>query len=352
MTRPKTTCLEIARLAGVSVGTVSRVINNRPGVSSERLERVRQAIAVTGYRPSLAAGVLAGKRSYAIGLLLPCPQVVRDGCITYSAASTLSGILATLDQTPFQLSTSTTVQDKLLNEEDLRQTPMLRRQSLEGLLLDLPHFIADPEKALEGLNIPFVLVNPRLYKEINSVVVDDAGVASTETEHLVSKGHRRIAYLGPNTLAPSHYSVPARSRGYLQTMSRAGLTPVIREDPPSDDPITMERTARQQIELAVSKKQCTAVVGYDAGWTSLIMQVCYELGLRVPRDVSVVSCDWEPSLDLTVVPVTSIFIDRVEMGRLAARMLIQRIENDGVSLPAVVVPYSLIENQSVRDLRT
>jgi LacI family transcriptional regulator len=94
------------------------------------------------------------------------------------------------------------------------------------------------------------------------------------------------------------------------------------------------------------------VVGYDAEWTSLIMQVCYELGLRVPRDVSVMSCDWEPSLDLTVVPVASIFIDRVEMGRQAAKMLIRRIEDHGASLPAHVVPYSLIENQSVRDPRT
>ncbi len=351
MTRPKTTCHEIARLAGVSVGTVSRVINNRPGVSPARLERVREAIAATGYRPSLAAGILAGKRSYSIGLLLPCPQVVRHGCISYTAASTFSGILAALDQTPFQLSASTTVQDKLLDEKDLLQTSMLRKHSLEGLMLDLPHFIADPEKALDGLNLPYVLINPRIYKASNSVVVDDAGAASTAVGHLISKGHRRIAYLGSNMLAPQHYSVPARSKGYLQTMARAGLPPVIRDDPPTNDEAAIERSARRYIAHAVSKERCTAVVGYDAAWTSMIMQVCYELGLRVPRDVSVISCDWEPSLDPTVVPVASIFIDRVEMGRQAAQMLMRRIENHGASLPAHIVSYSLIENQSVEERR-
>jgi len=351
MTRPKTTCLEIARIAGVSVGTVSRVVNNRPGVSAERTERVRKAIAETGYRPSQAAGILAGKRTYSIGLLLPCPVLERYGSMSYGTASTFSGILAALDQTPFQLSTSTAVKDKLLDEKDLLATPMLRQLSLEGLLLDLPHFIADPEKALEGLSLPYVLVNPRLYKASNSVLVDDEGVASTAVEHLAAKGHRRIAYIGPNMLAPPHYSVPARKEGYLQAMARAGLDPVIRDDSPTDDPAIMQLSAWECIERMVSTKRCTAIMGYDAAWTSEIMKVCYELGLRVPADVSVVSCDWEPSLDLTVVPVASIFIDRVEMGRQAAHMLIRRIENHGISLPAHVVSYSWIENQSVRELK-
>jgi LacI family transcriptional regulator len=278
-------------------------------------------------------------------------MVVRHGCISYSDASTFSGILAALDQTPFQLSTSTAIQDELLDEKDLLKTPMLRRHSLEGLLLDLPHFIADPDKAMEGLNLPYVLVNPRLYKASNSILVDDEGVASTVVEYLVAKGHRRITYLGPNMLGPPHYSVPQRSKGYLQAMARAGLEAMMRDDPPSDDPVIMERSARQYLQRVVSKERCTAVVGYDAAWTSLIMQVCYELGLRVPRDVSVFSCDWEPSLDLTVVPVASIFIDRVEMGRQAVQMLIRRIENHGIPLPSHVISYSLIENQSVRELK-
>jgi DNA-binding LacI/PurR family transcriptional regulator len=351
MTRPKTTCIEIAKIAGVSVGTVSRVINNRPGVSAARIERVHKAIAETGYRPSQAAGILAGKRTYSIGLLLPCPDLDRHGSISYGTASTFSGILAALDQTPFQLSTSTTVQDKLMDENDLLETPMLRQLSLEGLLLDLPHFLADPDKALQGLNLPYVLVNPRLYKASNSILVDDEGAASSAVEHLVAKGHRRIAYIGPNMLAPPHYSVPARKEGYLQAMVQAGLDPVVRDDPPTDDLAMLQPSARQQIERVVSKERCTAIIGYDAIWTSEIMQVCYELDLRVPRDVSVVSCDWEPSLDLTVVPVASIFIDRVEMGRQAVQMLVQRIENHGVSLPAQIISYSWIENQSVRELK-
>lgn len=338
-------------MAGVSVGTVSRVINNRPGVSLERAERVRKAIAETGYRPSQAAGILAGKRSYSIGLLLPCLHLENRGSMSYGTASTFSGILAALDQTPFQLSASTAVQDKLLDEKDLLGIPMLRKLSLEGLLLDLPHFIADPEKALEGLNLPYVLINPHIYKAANSVLVDDEGVASTVVGHLVAKGHRRIAYIGPNLLTPPHYSVPARSQGYLQAMARAGLDPVIRGDPPTNDFAAIQLSARQHIERMVTKERCTAIIGYDAIWTSEIMQICYKLGLRVPGDVSVVSCDWEPSLDLTVIPVAGIFINRVEMGRQAVQMLVRRIENHGVSLPSHIISYSLIENQSVRELK-
>ena len=198
--------------------------------------------------------------------------------------------------------------------------------------------------------MPYVLVNPKLCKSSNAVIADDVGVAAAAMEYLFRRGHRKIAYVGPHAIREEHYSAGCRIDGYHKALAGMGLAP------PVDflgypnfnrDSVLM----RQYVQRAVKEAGCTALLAYDYSWTSFAFRACHEMGLHVGQDISLMSCDWAPSLDDAVVPVTSMFIDHTEMGRLATRMLLRRIEDHGVSLPSHVVSYSLVENRSVRDIR-
>lgn len=345
----RVTCHDIARIAGVGVGTVSRVLNGKPGVSQRALEKVQAAIEKTNYSPSHFASMMRGNRFQAIGMLVALPQ--REAHLSHHSTSSILGVMQGLESTEYRLVTASV---PLVIPEDVpinRVCGMFKYRSLDGVLVNLPMSPIDPDSLFAGIGIPFVLINPNKTTPFNAVQTDDHAVAATATQYLLDRGHRRIGYIGPmQDFEHAHYSTIARYSGYADTMQNAGI------DSPQIDYCHTSLLAdapgevRRRVRLALTELGCTGLVAYASYYVDDILRVCHELERRIPEDVSLVSCDWEPVMDRLVTPITCVAVRHAEMGQQATTMLIRRIENNGISVPSQTVPFEMMENRSVRPL--
>jgi DNA-binding LacI/PurR family transcriptional regulator len=326
------TTKDIARMAGVGVGTVSRVVNQPENVSEKLRTRVQQVIKDTNYRPSAAARMLVQQRHQAIGVVAEIEQ-----SRTYYSTGLLQGIATALGKRGQHLALAMIETES--KARVLREIPMLSSHSVDGLILDLHMLRGDVEGVLSSLDLPCIMVNCSDSRPTNAVRSDDVTAGRTATHYLLERGHRRIAYLPfpPEGLHSSHAD---RMRGYLEALSEFEATTHLlwRTD--------KKKTMREEL-LAFIRSGGTAVVTYGGGHATDVLRICYESGLRVPDDVSLVACDDDPIIARAIVPVTCMRLDRREIGRLAVEMILERCANNGADLATCVVTPELQERQSV-----
>jgi LacI family transcriptional regulator len=167
---------------------------------------------------------------------------------------------------------------------------------------------------------------------------------------LINRGHRKIAFI-PSVGKNPHSSQPDRMKGYAEGMIQAGLQPIPLWDVPLakvDYPVEDYLT---RIRLSKEKYGCTAVVGFDSMGAPRTLYACYQLGLKVPQDLSIVACDYDPVMLVLPVEITCFHFDRTAMGKQAVEMLDQRIQSSGADVPSISLENSLIEGKSVIPLR-
>jgi len=332
------TCRGVARLAGVGTGSVSRVLNGAPNVSPEIRERVLSVVRATNYRRCSAAGMLSRQRYETIGVITE-----REHEESFYGTSIFLGISRALTQHKLKLAMS--MVHVGITPAELQEIPLLQEQSVDGLIVDLDRFGGDLEEALLPLGIPYVLVNPNGIRPYNTIMPNDVAVAANATNYLLGKGHRRIVYL-PITDHAVHSSQFDRMRGYFDTLTGAGENAMpwwSERIPKADD---LSAGLRPRIKKWLTEDGATAILAYNAVWAARAFRVCYELGVRIPQEVSLMSCDYAPILEKLPVPVTSVCLDREEMGCLAVEMLLKRIE-DGADVPTRLTTGGLREMDSV-----
>src|SRR3954464_9500702 len=213
--RRQATIRDVARHAGVSVATVSRVLNDIPVVRDEMRERVREAIAELGYRPSSTARSLSLGRSQAIGVVAPfftTPSVVeRLRGVSQRAGHHGYGLMLFDVETPEQRAGA------------FRDFARLDR--VDGLIVISLPLLDDEVEALERDRLPVVMVDIG-HPRVPHVVIDDERGGELAAEHLLERGHRRIGFVGdppePGFGFPS--SEPGR-RGFPRALERAGMAP-------------------------------------------------------------------------------------------------------------------------------
>src|SRR5512138_1033212 len=210
----RVTMSDVARKAGVSLMTVSRVINNKGDVSSETRQRVLEIISHLGYRPSAIARSLATRETATIGLVVP---------------DVSNAFFAEITQGVERLAYSKGYHVFLCNTEEDPQRELAVIQSLEekrvdGLILCSSRL--DEERLIETLaSLPaVVLINRRLYQTVedtfDSVTLDDERGGWLATQHLIQRGHRQIGFLaGP----PASYSGAGRRKGFLAALQEANI---------------------------------------------------------------------------------------------------------------------------------
>ena len=322
-------------MAGVGVGTVSRVLNTPEKVSPRLRERVLQAIAATNYRPSSAARTLVSQHSQTIGVI---SELEHER--TYYFASLVQGVAHTLTETRHRMALAMVHTDT--DAEALQDVSLLSSRSVDGLILDLHQLKGDVDGVMASVGLPYVWVNPSGPREHNAVKPDDVASGRGATTYLLARGHRRIAYTPPVS-ENTHSSHADRFRGYLEAMNDAGFQPL-----PAWHP-SRPRESRMALPLdeLMSSEGVTAVACYDALCASTLLRTCYELGLRVPADLSVVACDDDPILEKTVVPVSAMRLDRYAMGRAAIEMVLVRAQEPVRAVPTRVFEPALQERESV-----
>ncbi|WP_425840102.1 LacI family DNA-binding transcriptional regulator [Streptomyces fractus] len=304
---------DVAREAGVSVGTVSNVINRPDAVADATRARVLAAIERLGYVRSESARQLRAGRSRIIGLLVldmgnPFFVDVARGAERASRDAGLGVMVCNSAQSP---------------AEEAEYLSLFAEQRVRGVLLTPAEATGPTVEAFRRHDIPFVLVD-RVAEGATecSVSVDDVNGGALAVRHLIDAGHRSIAYVsGPRTLN----QVEDRRQGALRALKEAGLpASVLRELPTERLDVAAGRDAGARL-LGLTERP-TAVFCANDLLALGVLQSLYAAGVRVPDDMAIVGYDDIEFASAAAVPLTSVRQPAVHMGALAADLLLEEIE--------------------------
>lgn len=318
---------DVAKLAGVSHQTVSRVINGALSIRPETKARVEQAIEALGYRPNTAARALVTRRSGIIGIVgtnsgLHGPSSIQRSVQEAArAAGYFSSLVPLADVT---------------REELAGALDHLERQSVEAIVM-----IAAREDALAVVHSanpgsPLIVVEGDLSGRGLSVGVDQIDGARQATQHLIDLGHRAIHHVsGPLT----YTEAKGRRTGYEETMRAAGLTPL--DDWEGD--WTPARGYEIGLELA-RKGDATAVFVANDQMAIGVLHAFAEAGLRVPDDISIVGFDDIPEAGYLNPALTTVRQDFQAIGRRAIDLVTATLDGSTIDVP--LLPAELIIRDS------
>ncbi|NYF11014.1 DNA-binding LacI/PurR family transcriptional regulator [Leifsonia sp. AK011] len=322
---------DVARLAGVSHQTVSRVLNNVPSVRPATRERVEQAIAQLRYSPSPAARALVTKRSRTIGLITP-------GTYEYGPTSTAVNFNVAARAARFSVDTVSSLDSDPPGVRSIIES--LLRQRVDAIVLVVTDIqVLDIVLGLD-LGIPIVIVAASTRRNSSVISIDQYRGARTAVRHLVELGHDRIFHLGGPQLAPDSIE---RVRGWRDEMIANRLV--------VHDVLHGDWSARSGYELGMRMTDIepgSAVFAANDYLALGLISALHERGLRVPEDVSVVGFDDVPEAGYLMPPLTTIRQDFASLGALIMqKVLIAMEEPDNVS-ESTPLPTSLVVRDSTR----
>ncbi len=351
MARP--TLREVARQAGVSLGTASQALNNRPGVARETRVRVLNAAASLGYfRQSRPAHVEAHALSV-IGLLGKYSAGDASGIDPFYS-QVLAGVERECRRQGLSLMYATVEVDG--HNRPVAWPPMLAEPQVDGLIV-AGAFIEDTlaaigaafggagsEAARQGTP-PVALVDAYSYVQpFDSVVIDNFDGAYTAVSYLIEHGHTCIGLIGSERGA--YPSVLERREGYLRALEHNDIDCAFIEDGPLTRPAGYEATLR----LLAHSPQVTAIFACNDDVAIGVLNAAAALGRRVPDDLSVIGFDDIDLVQEINPPLTTMHVDKVLMGVLAVRHLLDRAQSpDRPTLTTSISPQ-LIVRDSVRHI--
>lgn len=330
----RVTIRDVAAHAGVSVATVSKVINGRYGVSAATISRVQAIIDEMGYEASLVAQSLRNHRTNVIGIL------VAD--LEPFSTELLKGAAHAIRNTGFELvvySAGGRTSDHVGWER--RYLSRLSGTLIDGALLVTPTVVD------VSYGAPIVAVDPHAGPtDLPTIDSDNLRGAVVATQYLLELGHRRIAMI---TGRPDLQSAHLREQGYRQALLEAGIpvAEALIQEGAYDAAVSAEAARR----LLTSTPRPTAVFAANDMSAIATVDVAHELGLRVPDDVSVVGFDNVPESALTTPPLTTVNQPIREMGRRAIEVLVSLIRGEPVEETHITLATNLVVRQSTRPVQ-
>ena len=332
---PRATIDDVAELAGVSIKTVSRVVNGEPNVRPATRDRVTAAIAELNYRPNLSARSLARQRSNLIVLVYDDPSLYDAPSAGYVVRLQAGTLRACRDAGYELLIHPCNYRDRHIRQE-LRS--LIGQVRPDGIVLAAP--ISNMQKIVTGIaetGTPFVRLSPGA-EDLDglSIATDDRDVSAQMTRYLASLGHRRIAFISGNA---AHKAVGNRLPGYRDGLRASGL-PFDPELVAGGDNSIGSGEAAAETLLSLPSPP-TAIFAANDDMAAGVLRVAYRRGLRVPAQLSVAGFD-DSALARQVYPtLTTIRQPLASMADRAAQALVGL---NGGSVPrggTVVVPSTL-----------
>lgn len=332
------TLKDVARRAGVSIRTVSNVVNNYEHVTDEMRQRVQAVLEELNYQPNLSARYLRNGHAGVIAFAIPDLSNVYFSDIGNAviAAAEARGYSVLLDHTH--------------GERDKERLAVngLRPHLIDGIILS-PLALEPEDLNLRQKGQPVVLLGERfLDVPYDHITYDNVTAARQATEHLLSLGRRRIAALGmQKTLVGETETARFRLRGYVEALSRAHI-PVDPDLIVRDIPRFSRTNGAYGIrQLLALKELPDAVFCFNDHMALGAMRALYDAGLRVPDDVAVVGFDDIEDGRFTIPSLTTIAPDKDKIGELAVEFLLGRIAGTRTGPPErVEVPCHLVIRES------
>jgi LacI family gluconate utilization system Gnt-I transcriptional repressor len=324
---------DIAAQAGVSVVTVSRVLNQPEKVTPETRARVQAVIRQLNYIPDMVAGSMASRRSFAVGVIIPT--------ITNSLfADTIDGLSSTLEPAGYQLMIGSSRYDPA-REEALVRTMISRR--VDSLVLTGTTHVQETTDLLAQSGIPVFEMWNLTPNPIDTVIgFSNREAARQMTLYLHQKGYRRIAYLGG--LTENNDRTSDREAGFLEAMSEIG------------EPTAVQRIFRAEFDfpsgsagILALKARCPDVDAVFAASDVLAVGAvleCHRQGWRVPHDIAIAGLDDSVIAAQLTPSLTTVRLPRYEIGREIGEQLIQRLSGCTVESQYIDLGFSIVSRES------
>lgn len=329
----KATINEVAKLAGVSKATVSRVINKSKPVKSETYNRVMEAIRELEFRPNPIARGLANKRSGLIGVL--SPDITNP-----FFAEIVQGIEEVIRENQMNMILCNTNHN---HERELKTLNLLYDNHVDGIIFMTSKDTPEHRAFFRKTKLPVTFVN-RKCEDIHvcSLDIDNYGAAWDMTSYFLNRGHRRIAIIrAPLTDKTSGYE---RFRGYLDAMRAAGIEP--------DDRLIMrsnfkiENTYKVVSHFLKKHPPVTAIFATSDLMAIGTIKCLNDHGLKVPEDVEVAGFDDIPMASYYSPSITTIRQPIREMGMKATDFLIKEVNGRAIKKRNMILPHKLIIRES------
>jgi len=322
------TIVDVARAAGVSTASVSRVLRNSDVISSELHEQVMEAVRSLGYQ---------SKPPRARALRDPWLAVLMSSFTHPFFTNTLAGIQEQAENLGFYPLVVHLPEDEDLHDRVFRR---LQKLTLNGVIALGVYRPADEwVEAHEQMKVPMVVFNTEInHPKIATILVNFESAAAQATQHLLNLGHTRIAFLGDDL---NRFSA-AELRGLKQVLNRQGL------DYPEEFnffvPNTPEGASQgvSRLMMLTPEKRPTAIFAFDDELAIHILNVLRYYGMRVPEDISLVGFDNIPMASHTSPPLTTIDIPQRRIGRQAVSLMDKLSGNHTDSLGYTIIEGSLI----------
>jgi LacI family transcriptional regulator len=328
----RATIKDVARAAGVSTVTVSRVVNASSHVQPETRLRVEQAMQSLGYLPDLAARSMRTRYTRTVGFLVPDLTNYPNAAVAQAAERRFAeeGYAVLLASSDHQA------------ERELRVLEVLLTHRVDGIVL----YVCDEEDArlraaVAGLDVPVVVLDRELPADADWVLSDHAAGMAETVRYLALLGHRKLAFLQPNLrIRP----VRERRQAFETAVGTAGLekdAQVTLQIPPAS-------SAAVPIALGLldDPNGPTAVIAEGSRLLRGVLLAARALGRRIPEELSVVGIDAEDIATASTPEITCILRDFNEIGRTAAELMLLRLNGRPAGQQRVVLPSKVVLNSS------
>lgn len=330
------TIYDIAKKVGVSVATVSKVINNKGRISEKTAEKVRQAMAEMNYYPNAAASVLKGKPSYSIGVILP------DIANPFFAQ-----MARRMDDRGQELGYHIVISNTDYNrEKEAGYIDLMLKKRVEGILIVSGFEDETPVRQLLGQGVPVVVVAREMpHVEVDTISADNYLGGYMAANYLIKQGHTRVG-----VIAWDFWSNRERLRGFRDALRERGLEDVCFEGFVPHSLNSLEDGKEMAERILKGRRPVTALFVCNDQMAIGVIEKVRELGLSVPEDLSVMGFDDIPMARICHPPLTTVSQPIDQMAREAVDLLVNQIRGAQEARKRIALLPTLVVRQSVRSL--
>ena len=334
----KATITDVAKRAGVSMKTVSRVLNNEPNVAEKTRAHVKAIADELRYSPNLAARGLATSKSYLLALIYDNPSPNYISHIQRGAIDACREAGYHLVVEPLSLPESSSHDEKVKIVQSV-----LDRLPVDGVILTPP--LSDSGAVLEvltELNVKCVRVAPKNGGTQAFVGMDDETASYQMTQHLLERGHKKIAFVLGHV---DHAATSLRYAGYLRAMKEAGLAVLDDLVVQGDFSFESGAAAAHQLLTKSDAEKPTAIFASNDDMAAAVISVAGQMGLDVPGSLSVCGFDDTPLARVIWPALTTVRQPIYKMGHQAAKELVRR--SDEESEKGQILDFEIMLRDSV-----
>jgi len=340
----KATIRDVAEAAGVGVGTISRVLNSSSQVTRETRARVMETIRRLGFRPNAQSRRILKRRSEMVCFLLsnrdflhPFHARILQGVESYASGLKQHVLFAALHYSARTAS------------QKIDVPPVLQEHGLiDGVILAgtvYPNLL----RRIEAMHVPFVAFSNNVIgadgeHQFDRVGFDDTAGTLTATRFLINEGHRHIVFAGD----VSFPWMARRYEGYRQAMRERRLK--AQQLTVHDAPGFVEFGQKSGTQIKSLKPRCTAVVAGNDEVAYGLWLTLRAAGVKVPKEISLVGFDDREEALLTDPPLSTVRVDKEELGRTCMKMLLERLHHPGMAFSHRILPTEFVVRGTVRRL--